>query len=62
VGAVADGLEVTGWSSRDELPEALEDPARRFAMGVQWHPEADAESRVIAALVERSARSRRERA
>ena len=36
----------------DELPEALEDPSRRFALGVQWHPEAHAEAVEIAALVE----------
>ena len=45
------GLEVTGWSSIDELPEAFEAPDRRFALGVQWHPEADEQSRLIAALV-----------
>jgi putative glutamine amidotransferase len=61
VGEVADGLEVSGWSTDDELPEALEDPSRRFALGVQWHPEADAESRVIAALVEEARAYRRER-
>jgi putative glutamine amidotransferase len=61
VGAVADGLEVSGWSTDDELPEALEDPSRRFALGVQWHPEADSESRVIAALVEEARVYRRER-
>ena len=49
---VGDGFEVTGWSVVDELPEALEDPSRRFALGVQWHPEADPTSREIAALVE----------
>ncbi len=27
------------------LPEAIELPDRRFVLGVQWHPEADAESR-----------------
>jgi putative glutamine amidotransferase len=49
---VGEGLRVTGWSADDELPEALEDPELRFALGVQWHPEADRESPVIAALVE----------
>jgi putative glutamine amidotransferase len=49
---IAEGLRVTGWSADDELPEALEDPGLRFALGVQWHPEADRESPVIAALVE----------
>jgi putative glutamine amidotransferase len=46
------GLEVTGWATIDDLPEAIEDPSRRFALGVQWHPEADAASPVIAGLVE----------
>jgi len=46
------GLTVTGRTARDDVPEAVEDPARRFALGVQWHPEADETSRVIAALVE----------
>jgi putative glutamine amidotransferase len=49
---VGDGLEVSGWSDDDELPEALEDRGLRFALGVQWHPEADPSSPVIAALVE----------
>ena len=48
---VADGLVVTGWSEGDELPEAVEIADRRFALGVQWHPEADETSRLIAALV-----------
>jgi putative glutamine amidotransferase len=42
----------------DELPEALEDPALRFALGVQWHPEADETSRFVAALVDEAARAR----
>lgn len=49
---VGEGLRVTGWSDEDDLPEALEDPELRFALGVQWHPEADPGSPVIAALVE----------
>jgi putative glutamine amidotransferase len=36
----------------DDLPEAIELPGKRFALGVQWHPEADAASPLIAALVE----------
>jgi putative glutamine amidotransferase len=52
VDEIGEGFEVTGWATVDELPEALEDPSRRFALGVQWHPEADAEAREIAALVE----------
>jgi putative glutamine amidotransferase len=49
---LGEGLEVTGWSAIDELPEAVELPERRFALGVQWHPEADERSRLIAALVQ----------
>ena len=59
VDVVADGFVVTGWSAIDELPEAIEDPGRRFALGVQWHPEADETSRLIAALVEDARTARR---
>ncbi len=52
VDEVGRGLEITGWATVDDLPEAIEDPSKRFALGVQWHPEADAASPVIAALVE----------
>jgi putative glutamine amidotransferase len=52
VDRVADGFTVTGWSDGDDLPEAMESPNHRFALGVQWHPEADENSRLIAALVE----------
>jgi putative glutamine amidotransferase len=51
VDRVGEGLVVTGWSQIDDLPEALEVPGKRFALGVQWHPEADEKSRLIAALV-----------
>ena len=56
---VGEGLVVTGWARDDDLPEALEDPERRFALGVQWHPEADEASRLIATLVEEAAAARR---
>src|SRR5947208_1948839 len=62
VGRIGEGLQVTGWAVMDDLPEALEDPGRRYALGVQWHPEADEESRLIASLVEAAAAYRRERA
>lgn len=52
---VGDGLKVTGRADVDDLVEAIEDPTRRFALGVQWHPEADERSRLIAALVEEAA-------
>ncbi len=51
VDAIGEGFQVTGWATIDELPEAIEDPALRFALGVQWHPEADPVGAEIAALV-----------
>jgi putative glutamine amidotransferase len=56
---VGEGLEVTGWAVVDDLPEALELPGNGFALGVQWHPEADETSRLIAALVEHTAQRAR---
>jgi len=48
---VAPALTVSGWAD-DELPVAVEAPGARFFLGVQWHPEVDDSSHVIAALVE----------
>jgi putative glutamine amidotransferase len=58
---IGEGLEVTGWATLDDLPEALEVPGNRFALGVQWHPEADEASPVIAGLVEEARAYRAER-
>lgn len=52
VDRIGEGFAVTGWSALDELVEAIEVPGRRFALGVQWHPEADEHSKLVAALVE----------
>ena len=52
VDRLGDDLVVTAWAALDQLPEAIEVPEHRFALGVQWHPEADETSQVIAALVE----------
>ncbi|HET6212769.1 MAG TPA: gamma-glutamyl-gamma-aminobutyrate hydrolase family protein [Micromonosporaceae bacterium] len=43
-------LAVTGWAG-DGVIEAVEDPAMRFVLGVQWHPEEAADVRPFAALV-----------
>jgi putative glutamine amidotransferase len=51
VDVVGEGLTVTGVSTLDDLPEAIEIQGRRFVLGVQWHPEADVRSRVVGALV-----------
>ncbi|MBV8220880.1 MAG: gamma-glutamyl-gamma-aminobutyrate hydrolase family protein [Solirubrobacterales bacterium] len=61
VATVGDGLIVTGQSTLDDLPEAIESPDRRFVLGVQWHPEADEQSRIVAALVEEAQAFRRGR-
>lgn len=54
--AVADAgrLTVTGWAD-DGTVESAEDPAARFVLGVQWHPEQsgdEASERLFAAFVE----------
>jgi putative glutamine amidotransferase len=48
---VGDGLRVTGWSTMDDIVEALEDPGRKFVLGVLWHPEEDERSKLIEAFV-----------
>ncbi|MGH2945313.1 MAG: gamma-glutamyl-gamma-aminobutyrate hydrolase family protein [Solirubrobacteraceae bacterium] len=54
VDRIGEGFEVTGWATIDDLPETIEDPSLRFALGVQWHPEVDPASGLIAALVEQA--------
>lgn len=49
---LGDGLVATGWAVEDGVVEAIEQPERRFALGVLWHPEEDEASRVVHALVE----------
>ncbi|MFC7527091.1 gamma-glutamyl-gamma-aminobutyrate hydrolase family protein [Actinoplanes sp. GCM10030250] len=48
--ADAGSLTVTGRAA-DGLPEAVEDPGRRFVLGVQWHPEVSRDRRLFGALV-----------
>ncbi len=55
---IGDGLLVTATATMDGLPEALERPGARFALGVQWHPEADPASPVIGAFVAAARRAR----
>jgi putative glutamine amidotransferase len=45
----------------DGTVEALEDPSRRFALGVLWHPEAGEDMRLFEALVEEARRYREKR-
>ncbi len=66
VDRLGEGLTVSGVSTLDDLPEAIEwdgsrsPPARRFVLGVQWHPEADTASRVVGAFVAEAAAVRGE--
>jgi putative glutamine amidotransferase len=62
VDRLGDGLQVSGCSALDGLPEAIELPDRRFVLGVQWHPEADETSQVVRALVAEAERHMHERA
>jgi putative glutamine amidotransferase len=48
---LGEGLVVSGRCPSDDLVEAVELPDKRFALGVLWHPEEDARSGVIGALV-----------
>jgi putative glutamine amidotransferase len=52
VDRLGEGLTVSGVSTLDELPEAIELADGRFVLGVQWHPEADLASAVVGALVD----------
>lgn len=45
------GLVVTARAA-DGLPEAVEFPEARFVVGVQWHPEEDADRRPFRALLD----------
>lgn len=47
---VGEGLIASGWSS-DGAVEAIEEPGRRFAVGVLWHPEQGDDGRLFDALV-----------
>jgi putative glutamine amidotransferase len=62
VDRLGEGLLVSGVSTFDELPEAIEwgggASDDRFVLGVQWHPEADLASSVIGALVDAAATAR----
>ena len=48
--ASAGSLTVTGWAD-DDTPEVVEDPSKRFAVGVLWHPEASEDLRLFEGLV-----------
>ena len=49
---IGEHLVVTGWAEPDGVVEAIEQPEKRFALGVLWHPEEDMRDRVVGALVD----------
>jgi putative glutamine amidotransferase len=51
IGRVGEGLVETAWAG-DSTLEAVEDPSRRFVVGVQWHPEAGEDQALFESLVE----------
>ena len=51
VRTIGEGLRATGWATEDGLIEALEAEGDGYLLAVQWHPEADPDSRLIASLV-----------
>jgi gamma-glutamyl-gamma-aminobutyrate hydrolase PuuD len=59
-GRLGEGLRESA-RAEDGTLEALEDPSRRFALGVLWHPEAGEDMRLFEALVQESRAYREER-
>ena len=59
-GRIGEGLVTTAWAD-DGTIEALEDPSRRFALGVLWHPEEGEDAALFRALVEEASAYRAER-
>jgi putative glutamine amidotransferase len=59
-GRIGEGLVVSA-KAEDGTIEALEDPSKRFALGVLWHPEEGEDAALFRGLVEEAAAYRAER-
>ncbi len=59
-GRLGEGLREAARAD-DGTVEAIEDPSRRFALGVLWHPEEGEDAALFQALVEEAKRYREER-
>jgi putative glutamine amidotransferase len=59
-GRLGEGLRETAWAD-DGTVEGLEDPGKRFAVGVLWHPEEGEDAALFEALVAEARGYRRER-
>jgi putative glutamine amidotransferase len=57
IGRIGQGLRVAA-HAEDGTVEAVEDPDRRFAVGVLWHPEAGEDARLFEELVREAAEYR----
>jgi len=60
IGRIGEGLRVAA-HAEDGTVEAVEDPDRRFAVGVLWHPEAVDDARLFEELVREAAQYRASR-
>ena len=60
LGRLGGGLVDVAWAE-DGTVEAIEDPSRRFTLGVLWHPEEGEDLALFAALVEAAGAYRDER-
>jgi putative glutamine amidotransferase len=58
-GRIGAGLHEVAWA-KDGTVEAVEDPHKRFALGVLWHPERTESSELFRALVDEARRYREE--
>jgi putative glutamine amidotransferase len=59
-GQVGADLRETAWADDGTL-EAVEDPSKRFALGVLWHPEEGEDEALFQGLVEEAAAYRKQR-
>jgi putative glutamine amidotransferase len=60
-GRLGEGMREAAWAD-DGTVEAIEDPDRRFALGVLWHPEEGEDLALFQALVDEARRYRAQRA
>jgi putative glutamine amidotransferase len=60
IGRVGTGLREVAWAD-DGTVEAVEDPERRFALGVLWHPEVGEDWKLFETLVAEARRYREEK-
>jgi putative glutamine amidotransferase len=61
MGRIGEGLREVAWAD-DGVVEGLEDPSKRFALGVLWHPEEGEDFELFKGLVEEARRYREDRA